>query len=87
MRGRIAESAKKHQPALYAAALSAVLFLNEMTAMYVISDLASAVVRGGREHNDVVRICSAMETASFVLFVHVCREFLSCNERGGERNV
>jgi len=52
--------------------LSAVLFLNEMTAMFVISDLASAVVRSSREHRDVVRLCSALETASFVYFVWVC---------------
>lgn len=48
--------------------LSAVLFLNEMTAMYVISDLASAVVRGGREHQAVVTLCAEAETASFMIF-------------------
>ncbi len=67
--------------------LSAVLFLNEMTAMYVISNLASAVVRGGREHNDVVRLCSALETASFVWFAHVSREYVFRVRPGGEQNV
>ena len=57
------------QTGLFKRLLSAVLFLNEMTAMYVISKLASAVVRGGREHNAVVAACSAMETLSFVYFV------------------
>ncbi len=64
--------------------LSAVLFLNEMTAMYVISNLASAVVRGGREHNAVVAACSALETASFIYFSHVAISFLQGKkERGG----
>ena len=67
--------------------LSVVVFLNEMTAMYVISKLASAVVRGGREHNGVVRICSAAETISFLWFAHVCREFAFRDERGGVRDV
>ena len=67
--------------------LSTVLFLNEMTAMYVISNLASAVVRGGREHNDVVRLCSALETASFVWFAHVSREYVFRVRPGGEQNV
>lgn len=48
--------------------LSVVLFLNEMTAMYVISDLASAVVRGGREHQAVVTLCAEAETVSFIIF-------------------
>ena len=66
--------------------LSTVLFLNEMTAMYVISNLASAVVRGGREHNDVVRVCSAAETASFIWFAHVSRDYVSRVFRGGAKN-
>ncbi|MBR6208992.1 MAG: DUF2029 domain-containing protein [Oscillospiraceae bacterium] len=55
--------------------LSVVLFLNEVTAMYVISQLASAAVRSTREHNAVVRTCSLAETVSFFLFVHV---FIRC---------
>jgi Gpi18-like mannosyltransferase len=67
--------------------LSVTVFLNEMTAMYVISNLASAVVRGGREHSDVVRICSAAETISFLWFAHICREFVFRDDRGGVRDV
>ena len=67
--------------------LSVTMFLNEMTAMYVISNLASAVVRGGREHSDVVRICSAAETISFLWFAHICREFVFRDDRGGVRDV
>jgi len=52
--------------------LSVTVFLNEVTAMYVISDLASAVVRGGREHNTVVAVCSFAETASFAYFAYRC---------------
>ena len=52
--------------------LSVVVFLNEATAMYVISKLASATVRGGREHNTVVTVCSFAETASFAYFAYLC---------------
>ena len=55
--------------------------------MYVISNLASAVVRGGREHSDVVRICSAAETISFLWFAHICREYVFRDDRGGVRDV
>ncbi len=58
-------------------ALSAVVFLNEMTAMYVISKLASAVVRGGAEHSAVVRVCSAAECIVYALFIHVLHSDLS----------
>ena len=67
--------------------LSAVLFLNEMTAMYVISRLASSVVRGGREHNAVVAACSAMETLSFLYFVSVAWDHMISFERGGEADA
>lgn len=58
---------------LCAMLLSAVLFLNEMCAMYVVSDVAMSVVRSGREHNNVVRLCALAETASFLYFAWVCR--------------
>ena len=54
--------------------LSVTVFLNEATAMYVISKLASATVRGGAEHNTVVRVCSFAETASFVCFAALCAD-------------
>lgn len=51
--------------------LSCVVFLNECTAMYVVSELASSAVRGGREHNAVVLICSVAETLSYFVFLFV----------------
>ena len=62
-------------------------FLNEMMAQYVVSKGAMEVIRGGREHNDVVRLCSALETASFVWFAHVSREYVFRVRPGGEQNV
>ncbi len=56
--------------------LSTVLLLNEMTAMYVISNLASAIVRGGREHLSVVTACSIMGTVSFFLFAYIAEVWL-----------
>ena len=56
--------------------LSVVLFLNEMSAMYVISNLASSVVRGGREHQAVVAVCSGWETVSFVVFANVAVSYV-----------
>jgi len=67
--------------------LSTVLFLNEITAMYVISQLATAVVRSSREHNSVVTACSLAETVSFVCFLYiVTRDFLR-NKRKEVPNV
>ncbi len=51
--------------------LSVILFLNEVTAMYVISNLASAAVRSTREHSAVVTACSLVETVSFLYFAWV----------------
>ena len=63
--------------------LSVTLFLNEASAMYVISDLASAVVRGGREHNTVVTVCSFSETVFFAYYAYCCtRSFLGNEEKG-----
>ena len=56
--------------------LSVIMFLNEATAMYVVSSLASATVRGGREHNTVVAVCSFAETVSFVYFAWLCHDTL-----------
>ena len=61
----------EHRYLLCSLALSAVLFLNEMTAMYVISALASSVVRGSAEHAAVVRVCSFAETALFVYYLNL----------------
>lgn len=47
-------------------------FLNEMTAMYVISDVASGVVRGGPMHVDVAQICSFAEVIICIYFIRVC---------------
>ena len=63
--------------------LSVVLFLNEMTAMYVVSNVAMAVVRGGREHQAVVSLCSGAETISFVLFAHTVISYVFYDLRKG----
>lgn len=47
-------------------------FLNEMTAMFVVSNAASSVVRGGPLHNDVIQICSLAEVCVCVYFIRVC---------------
>ena len=52
--------------------LSLAAFLNEMCAMYVISDLAMAVVRSGTEHQNMVHLCAVLETASFFYFCYTC---------------
>ena len=68
--------------------LSVTVFLNEATAMYVISNLASAVVRGGREHNTVVAVCSLAETVSFGYFAYLCFAWLAGSRRkGGEEHA
>ena len=64
--------------------LSVTVFLNEATAMYVISSLASAVVRGGREHNTVVAVCSFAETCCFAYFACCCRAALRRPSPKGE---
>ena len=64
--------------------LSVTLFLNEASAMYVISSLASAVVRGGREHNTVVAVCSFAETGFFMYFAYCCALNMRCEHRKEE---
>lgn len=65
-------------------ALSVVLFLNEMTAMYVVSDLAASVVRSGKEHQAVTAICSMAETALFIYSAYASIEHVFRAERRGE---
>lgn len=61
---------------LVCAFLTTTTFLNEMTAMYVVSDIATAVVRGQREHTEMVRLCSFLETVSCLYFLWVCIDLL-----------
>ena len=61
--------------------LSVVVFLNEMTAMFVISNLASAAVRSTREHRAVVSVCSLAETISFLYFAWVMISHAFLNDR------
>ena len=49
--------------------LSCVAFLNECSAQYVVSQLASAAVRGTREHQTVVYICALAEVLVFIYFL------------------
>lgn len=51
--------------------LSVVLFLNEMSAMYVVSNIAMDVVRSGREHVETMRLCAFAEVLSCLYFVWV----------------
>ena len=46
-------------------------FLNEMMAQYVVSNGAIDVIRGGREHNTVLRFWSGAEVMVCLYFVYV----------------
>lgn len=69
---------------LCALVLSSVLFLNEMSAMYVVSNMAMDVVRSGREHVETMRLCAFAEVLSFLYFVWV---ILTMEEAGEEASV
>lgn len=47
-------------------------FLNEMTAMFVVSKAAAAVVRGSAMHTDVAQLCSLAEVCVCIYFIRVC---------------
>ena len=64
--------------------LSSVLFLNEITAMFVISNTASAAVRSSREHSTVVTLCSYAEVAAFLYALKVCVDHLLAAARKGD---
>lgn len=54
--------------------LSVVLALNETTAMYVVSNAASAAVRGSLQHQIVTGVCSLFEVFAFLYTAWVCLE-------------
>ena len=54
--------------------LSVVLALNETTAMYVVSNAASAAVRGTQQHQSVIGVCSLFEVLTFFYTAKVCLE-------------
>ena len=54
--------------------LSVVLALNETTAMYVVSNVASAAVRGTQQHQIVIGVCSLFEVLTFFYTAKVCLE-------------
>ena len=54
--------------------LSVVLALNETTAMYVVSNAASAAVRGTQQHQIVIGVCSLFEVLTFFYTAKVCLE-------------
>ncbi len=56
--------------------LTTTTFLNEMTAMYVVSNAAMPVVRGQREHTEMIRLCSLLETVGCLYFLWVCIDLL-----------
>lgn len=51
---------------------SSVTFLNEMNAMYVVSDAAMSIVRGSVEHNWIIHLCALAEVAVCLYLVHLC---------------
>lgn len=57
---------------LVAILLSLTAFLNEMSAMYVVSKLAMDAVRGSALHTDVAVICSFAEVCACIYFIRVC---------------
>ena len=67
---------------LFSMLLSCVACLNECNAMFVVSDLAAAVVRGSSEHNSLVTICSLAES---ILFLWFAAEFAISRIEGGDK--
>ena len=51
-------------------------FLNEMMAQYVVSNEAMSVIRGGREHNTVLRFWAGAEVLVCLYFVYVVVDML-----------
>ena len=51
-------------------------FLNEMMAQYVVSEGAMNVIRGGREHNTVLRFWSGAEVIVCLYFVYVVLDMI-----------
>lgn len=54
--------------------LSSVTFLNEMNAMYVVSQAAMSIVRGSMEHNWIIHLCSLAEVGLCVYLVYLCAD-------------
>ena len=52
--------------------LTVTTFLNEMTAMYVVSDGANELVRGGVLHNKMIALVSLLEVAAVLYFSVTC---------------
>ena len=61
-------------------------FLNEMMAQYVVSNGAIDVIRGGREHNTVLRFWSGAEVAVCLYFAYVTAD-MTHDLRGRLRGV
>ena len=51
-------------------------FLNEMMAQYVVSNGAMSIIRGGREHNTVLRFWSGVEVLVCLYFGYVTADML-----------
>ena len=51
-------------------------FLNEMMAQYVVSNEAMSIIRGGREHNTVLRFWSGVEVLVCLYFGYVVADML-----------
>ena len=61
---------------LIALLFSVTTFLNEMMAQYVVSNAAMSIVRGGREHNTVLRFWSGAEVLVCLFFGFVVVDML-----------
>lgn len=63
---------------------SSVTFLNEMTAMYVVSQGAMDIVRGSAEHNWIIHLCALGEVCVCVYLVYLCIDLCFQIRKDGE---
>lgn len=63
---------------------SSVTFLNEMTAMYVVSQGAMDIVRGSVEHNWIIRLCALGEVCVCLYLVYLCVDLCFQIRKDGE---
>ena len=69
---------------LAAVLLTVSTFLNEMVAMYVVSEGAIDVIRGGERHNQILEWCSALEVSAALYLTVAVAMRLRTLTKGGE---
>ena len=67
---------KEKRLLLVALLFTVTTFLNEMMAQYVVSNEAMSIIRGGREHNTVLRFWSGAEVLVCLYFGYVVADML-----------